>query len=136
MYLGKSGVGEGVIVGGTVAVGDGGGELVVSAAAVWATVVVGRGVNVGWALDVGEEATVGDTVCGCMTLSSAVLALLLQAANSNSSVENSSILDSARKVNGTIVYVRCRDAGGDLAAALNPPIGRTALCRDCNSGLS
>jgi UDP-3-O-[3-hydroxymyristoyl] glucosamine N-acyltransferase len=100
MYLGKSGVGEGVIVGGTVAVG--GGELVVSAAAVWATVVVGRGVNVGWALDVGEEATVGDTVCGCMTLSSAVLALLLQAANSNSSVENSSILDSALKVNGAI----------------------------------
>jgi hypothetical protein len=102
MYLGKSGVGEGVIVGGTVAVGDGGGELVVSAAAVWATVVVGRGVNVGWALDVGEEATVGDTVCGCMTSSSAVLALLLQAANSNSSVENSSILDSALKVNGAI----------------------------------
>lgn len=72
MYLGKSGVGEGVIVGATVAVGDSGeGKGPGVSTAGGELVVVGAGVRVGRVCNVVEAAAVGKVVCGRVALSSA-----------------------------------------------------------------
>ena len=73
MYLGKSGVGDGVIVGGIVAAGDGGeGKRPGVSTAGGEMVVVGAGVRVGKVCSVAEAAAVGKVVCGRVALSSAL----------------------------------------------------------------